>query len=217
MNEDFERRISLEHALASEPDLAGVQIAVVVSGTEAMLSGEVRRYAQKLRACKTARSFAGIKNVTDRIRVVPDPSFLVNDDTLLALIRKTLRKQLGFASDALTLQVRKGVVSIIGQLRWKYQRDLILEAVADVDNVIDIQLHIEVPETMQKSISKSEITDVISCAEVSGLHVEIVGNKVIVNGLVSSDAHKAEVTRKLKSVPGVAEVENLLYLQPANS
>lgn len=207
-----QRRESIAEAFRKDGTLHGTSISIEVLGNVAVLGGTVQKYSQKVSACQHARNVPGVKTVSDKITVIPKPEKPVTDDQLLATINKALRKQLGLSSDKLATFVLNGEVSISGNLKWKYQKQLVFDEIAMIDGVTDIKLQVNVPETLQKSISKSEITEAIDSPAVSGLHVEIIGNKVVINGLVTSDEQKDEVTRKIKAVPGVVEVENLLYL-----
>jgi osmotically-inducible protein OsmY len=68
--EELERQIAITEALQDIPEMEGAKVKVRASGDSILLEGTVISDAQKSRADQVSRSFAGVQNVENRLRIV---------------------------------------------------------------------------------------------------------------------------------------------------
>ena len=128
-----------------------------------------------------------------------------------------LKWQVGLPADRITVKVERGIVTLTGEVEWKYQitdaESVIhkLTGVVDVINQIRLatpaQAH-EVKEKIQKALERSAELEAL------GITVQTDGGKVVLRGKVRAWYERDVAERAAWSAPGVTAVEDHLTVEP---
>ena len=112
---DADVQTAVQTALAANPDLAGVSVAVL--NQVATLTGTVKDDAAKAYAESTASAVQNVKSVINNIEVVPPvPDFTAIDAALNTALADALKDH-----KTVKAEVKDGVVTLTGEIR---KRDL---------------------------------------------------------------------------------------------
>lgn len=210
---DFNIKKQIEKALENSL-LIHCEINVKVENGEAILSGYVDRYNKKEVAKKIAHEVEGIRLVTESLIVELNDSDIRNDSEIETAIHEKFSKNFGYAHTDVHVSVRNGYVSLEGRLAWKYQKDLAVECISSINGIKDINNNIFIPETAESLVNEKDVLAAIYSDRsiTSDIKVEIFRYKVIVKGSIKNRNQKNLVTRLVRSVAGVNEVENFLTI-----
>ncbi len=112
---DADVQTAVQTALAANPDLAGVSVAVL--NQVATLTGTVKDDAAKAYAATTATAVQNVKSVINNIQVVPPaPDYTALDAALNTGLADALKDH-----KTVKAEVKDGVVTLTGEIR---KRDL---------------------------------------------------------------------------------------------
>ena len=113
------------------------------------------------------------------------------------------------------VKVEDGIVTLEGQVEWEYQRSSAKDAVDHLLGVRNVVNNISV----KPKVSVADIKNKISAAfhrtatiDADRISVEVIGNKVILEGKVRSYAEKEDAMDAAWAAPGITTVENNLEL-----
>lgn len=212
MKSDHNLKKQLEKAFEASSLLAGCTINAEVNQGETILTGYVDKYCYKDIAKKIAKEVEGTKQVIDSLTVLLNEGEKFSDEEIESVIIEKFRKNFGTAHKDVKATVKEGFVSLDGRLNWRYQKELAVECISCINGIKGISNNIFVPETIETSISEKDILAAIygDYSITSDIKVEIFGHKVILKGSVENVNQKNLVTRLVRSVKGVNEVENFL-------
>jgi osmotically-inducible protein OsmY len=214
---DSQIKDDVEEELQFDPDIDATDIAVSVNSGVVTLTGFVRSYLQKMEAEADAKRVAGVLGVVNDIEVRlpnidqrPDPE--IARDAIAQI-----KNELPNAWDKIRVVVRKGWVTLEGEVEWNYQRERAEEAVKRVVGVTGVTNSIEVkPQTAPEAIKRRIEEALRRSAEVdaSGITVETNGDEVILRGTVRSWAERQDAERAAWWAPGVKAVRNYIVVSP---
>jgi len=157
----------------------------------------------------------GVKSITEKIAVKLNDSDKSSDRQIESDITERFMKNFGSSYKDIIIVVRDGNVLLEGQLKWKYQKDLAEECIFDVKGITGIENNILIPERPKSGINEKDVFASIygNPSITTEIQVEILGNRVILKGKVHNIEQKNLVTRLVRNVPGVQEVENFLTIE----
>jgi len=214
---DSKIKQDVEEELQFDPDIDATDIAVSVNSGVVTLTGFVRSYLQKMEAEADAKRVAGVLGVVNDIEVRlpnidqrPDPE--IARDAIAQI-----KNELPNAWDKIRVVVRKGWVTLEGEVEWNYQRDRAEDAVKRVVGVAGVTNSIEVkPQTVPVEIKRKIEEALRRSAEVdaSRINVETNGDEVILTGTVRSWAERQDAERAAWWAPGVKAVRNNIIVSP---
>ncbi|RZJ35674.1 MAG: BON domain-containing protein [Flavobacterium sp.] len=209
MKTDRNLQKQIEKALESNLSLKGTSVSVTVENGQATLAGCTDKYFKKGIAKKMAKEIQGIKNVVEDIAIVSEA---IADADIKAQISEKFAKNFGIAHNSIQISVNEGNVHLEGTLKWKYQKELAEECILHVDGIRSIENNIFIPLTVESPIKEKDVFAAIygDPSVKSDIRIEIVGSRIILKGNVASTDEKNLVTRLVRNVPGVTEVENFL-------
>ncbi|WP_146171782.1 BON domain-containing protein [Flavobacterium magnum] len=218
MKSDSNIRQQVVKALEANTLLQAPEIAVEVHDGHVTLTGFADKFYKKDLAKKTAREVEGIKSVHEDIRIVIADASRISDDEIQNRIARQFVKNFGNAHHDIKSIVKDGCIWLEGRLKWKYQKDLAGECISGIDGIKTIENNITVPDTIDAAISEKDVFAAIygDHSITSDIRIEIVGNRVILKGSVENVDQKNLVTRLVRTVPGVKEIENFLFAQRAS-
>jgi osmotically-inducible protein OsmY len=204
-----------------DPQLTKIapQIGVAVKDEVVTLSGTVNHYFQRLAAEDAAQRVAGVKVVAVDIEVSGDEIPDVRTDSQIAeAVRNALTWHSAVNEDLINITVDNGWVYLNGIANWEYERKAAQNA---IENILGVKGVINNVTIKTEAVEPAEIKKKISAAfhrhataDSSNISVEVSGSKVKLTGKVTSWAEKKDAGDVAWSMPGIAEVENLLEINP---
>lgn len=215
MKKDIEIQEDVISQLKWEPFLKASDIGVVVKNGIVTLSGTVANYSQKLAAERAAKKVTGVRGIAEDIQIGVSPVFRKNDTEIAESVLNALKWHSAVPEEKVKVKVEDGIVTLEGEVEWEYQRSSAKDAVDHLLGVRNVVNNISV----KPKVSVADIKNKISAAfhrtatiDADRISVEVVGNKVILEGKVRSYAEKEDAMDAAWAAPGITTVENNLEL-----
>lgn len=115
--------------------------------------------------------------------------------------------------------VEHGRVTLEGVVDWNYQRRSADKCVRYLAGVRDVNNHVVVKPSANQVAVRAEIEAALlrnAELEAENIHVSVRADRVILSGTVQSWLEREEAERAAWSSPGVADVDNLLIVNPVH-
>jgi len=202
--------------LKYEPSIHPSEIGVTAKDGIVGLTGDVQSYIEKYAAVHAAERVAGVKAVTDELKVDLPAYHVRNDEDIARAALNALQWNVSVPADHIKVKVGSGWITLEGEVDYKYQRTAAENAVCNLTGVKGVSNLI----TLRRlEVSPSEVKTNIEqalrrAAEIDAdkITVSVVKDKVVPNGKVSSWAEREEAERAAWSAPGVNEVVDYLVI-----
>ena len=212
---DLQLRQDVLDELEFEPSVNAAHIGVAANRGVITLTGFVTNYAEKAAAERAARRVKGVKAIAEEIEVRLPSDTKRSDDEIAARALDILKWQVGVPADRIKVTVEKGIVTLMGEVDWQFQKTDAEHVVHKLTGVIDVinQMRVasavrasEVKEKIQKALERS--ADV----EASRITVQTEGGRVVLSGKVRAWYERDIAERAAWSAPGVTEVQDHLTI-----
>jgi len=203
--------------LEYEPSVNAAHIGVGVNAGVVTLTGFVSSYSEKLAAERAARRVRGVKAIAEEIEIRLPSDKKVADDEIAGRAVDILKWRVGFPANRINVKVEKGIVTLTGDVDWRFQKSEAeavvhnLTGVAGVANLIRVNSAVQVPEVkekIQKALHRSADLDA------SRITVQTDGGKVVLGGKVHASYERDIAERAAWSAPGVTEVQDHILIEP---
>jgi osmotically-inducible protein OsmY len=200
--------------LKYEPSISASQIGVTAKDGIVGLTGNVQSYAAKYAAAHAAERVAGVKAVTDELKVDLPAYHVRNDQDIATAAVNALQWDVWVPADRIKVRVDDGWITLEGEVEYKYQQDAAEDAVCNLTGVKGVtnMVTLKRPEVSPSEVKTSIEQALRRAAEIDAdkIQVSVVNDKVVLNGKVSSWAERQEAERAAWSAPGVNEVVDYL-------
>jgi len=215
MISDLQLRQDVLDELEFEPSINAAHIGVAANRGVVTLTGFVTNYAEKAAVERAARRVKGVKAIAEEIKVRLPSDTKRSDDEIAARALDILKWQVGVPADRITVKVERGIVTLMGDVDWQFQKTDAEHVVHKLTGVIDVvnQIRVaspvrasEVREKIQKALERS--ADV----EASRITVQTEGGRVVLSGKVRAWYERDIAERAAWSAPGVTEVQDHLTI-----
>ena len=201
-----------------EPGIRAAEIGVAVKDGVVSLTGNVDSYSKKWAAARAARRVAGVKSVTEDIKLSPPVSLKRADADIALSATTTLYWNVMVPSDSVKVTARDGWLTLSGEVDFYYQKNAAEDAVRHMVGVLGVinRITIKPPTPI---VNAPELKNGIAGAlkrnarllkVAEKIKVEVSGSKVILSGSVGSWADREEAEYAAFCAPGISEVDNRL-------
>lgn len=206
-------RQDVEEELACEPSVNAPSIGVALEDGVVTLSGHVASHAEKVAAEHAAARVRGVRAVVSNLEVkLPESSRPTDQEIAQAAIHALSWNAL-VPADCITVEVENGLISLAGEVDWRYQKSAAYETVCNLKGVKGVNDGVRIrPRTISASV-RAHIDEALRRrfgAPKGHIVVETRGDHVTLRGTVNSLAERGEVERAAWTTPGVCHVNNNL-------
>lgn len=212
---DGQLQMDVLNELKWEPGVRHAKIGVSVDNGVVTLSGLVPTYSEKVIAEQTARRVKGVRAVAEDLEVRLDYQPKTSDAEIAKRVADVLEWNSLIPNDKISVTVEDRVVRLMGNVDWKYQKDLAFKDASKITGVIRVDNWIEVSPTAQKEVIRDRIEDAFERqADLDAEKVQVMteGHKVILSGKVGSWNQRSIAERAAWAAPGVTQVEDNLVV-----
>ncbi len=195
--------------LEFEPSIDAADIGVTADSGTVTLTGHVRTFAQRVKAEEIARRVNGVRAIAQEIEVRPVGAHMSADDEIAKRIVQRLDWNTSIPAGNVKAKVEKGWVTLTGQVEWHYQRDLASEEVRYLTGVMGVTNQITIKQQVSSTDVRRHIEDALKRdaeVEAKAIRVNVLGNKVTLEGKVRTWAERQAAERAAWSTRGVANV-----------
>jgi osmotically-inducible protein OsmY len=216
MKNDNDLRRDVEHQLEWEPSVDERQIGVSVVDGVVTLTGEVKSYAEKWKAERTAEQVSGVKAIANRIEV--HLSGQRSDTDVAEAAVHALKWNVMVPSEQIKVEVDKGWVKLVGIVNFDYQRRAAERAVRNLPGVRGISNLIVVRPKLEPDHMKQKIEETFKREALMDAHridVDVSGSEVTLRGTVRTWLERHEAEKAAWSAPGVTAVHNYVTVDPS--
>jgi osmotically-inducible protein OsmY len=218
MDRDAELQKSVRQELEWDPRVDAGHIGVSVEDGVVTLTGHVESYTERIAAVRAAERVHGVRAVADEIVVEPAFSAPVDDTDLAEEIVRRFRWNV-LIPEEVKVEVRDGIVTLWGEVRWSFQRKAAERAVRDVRGVRDVDNQITVksrekpkPEEIERRIA--DTIERMADLEARRIAITTTDGAVRLRGTVHSLYEKRLAEEAALATPGVTKIENDLVVVP---
>ncbi|HML29205.1 MAG TPA: BON domain-containing protein [Hyphomicrobium sp.] len=214
MNDTQLRQLVIDE-LEFEPSIDASHIGVAASAGVITLTGHVRTYAEKVAAMKAARRVKGVRAIAQEMEVHYPGEMKTADEEIAKRILSVLKWDAMIPDDKVKVTVQKGWVNLSGGLDWQYQKNAAEDAARRLTGVIGVTNAIAVKPPVQAGDIKKKIEAALARnahVEAEGIRIDVLNNRVSLEGVVDSWEDRDIVENAAWSVPGVLAVDDRLVI-----
>ena len=205
-----------------EPKVDPAHLGVIAKSGVVTLTGFVDSFAAKAAAEAAAKRVRGVRAIAEEIEIRLPHDRKQADDEIAERALRILAWSVHVPSDSIQIKVERGVVTLAGEVPYRYQSESAATHVAQLGGVRGvvnlIGLRSEPDSSTRPGSVKSRIQSaLLRNAEVdaAGIHVETDGSHVTLSGTVRSWAERRTAEDAAWAAPDVDRVSNnLLVIQP---
>ena len=198
--------------LEYEPSVNASNIGVTAKDGIVGLTGNVKSYAERSSAVHAAQRVAGVKAVTDEMKVDLPVFHVRNDEDIARAALNALEWDVWVPTKLVKVKVDNGWITLEGEVDFKYQKTAAESAVRNLTGVKGVSnlINLKKPTVLPSEVKVKIDNALRRAAEVDAEHIKVsvVGDKVILRGEVSSWAERDVAERAAWSAPGVNTVED---------
>ena len=208
MKSDSQTKLDVLAELKWDAEIDESKIGVAVTNGAVTLTGHVPSYRQKMATKRATKRVAGVLAVVDKTEVLLESEHHATDEGLAERIANVLKWNVS-APNNIKAEVRKGIVTLTGEVDWHYQRANILKNVEHVGGVIDVVNFINIkPRATATDVQHSIRSALQRHADVEAAKIVIAvsNGTVTLSGTVDSMAEMDRIEDAVWAASGVTRV-----------
>lgn len=215
MKSDSQIKQDVLAELKWDAEVDEAKIGVSVSNGAVTLTGHVPTFLQKIAAVKAAKGVAGVLAVVNNIDVQLAREHQTTDEGLAERLANVLRWNVSASAQGIKAEVKKGVVTLTGEVAWQYQRANIAKNIEHVGGVVNVINLISVKPRATASDVQQRIKDALQRhaeLEANKISVVVSDGTVTLSGTVESIDEMDRVEAAAWNAPGVSRVIDNLHV-----
>jgi osmotically-inducible protein OsmY len=212
---DMNLRTAILDELEWEPSIDAEHIGVAVDDGIVTLSGHVHSYAEKIATETAVRRVKGVRGIAEEIEVRFPGDKKTADDQIAKRALDVIQWASTIPADKVQVKVQSGIVTLMGEVEWFYQKDDAENAVRKLSGVRAVVNDIRIKQRPQVADIKQKIKSALKRnaeIEAQSIKVSIMNGKVTLDGKVKSWFERDLAERTAWSAGGVTNVEDRIQI-----
>lgn len=192
-----------------EPRVHLTDLVIVVDGGVATITGHLSSLEDKAVVSAIVESVRGVRAIAEEIEIWPITAHTLSDVEIARRVAKILNWNTKVPKDRIVTTVRRGWVTLRGDVFWRYQSRAAEEAVRQLVGVRGISNQLKVvPAAYPKNIDARLRSALNRNAEVdaAAIRITVDGSVVRLEGEVHYLTQRSSVERVAWNAPGVTNV-----------
>ena len=217
--DDAEIVRSIRTAIARDPRVAGAQVEASSQDGIVTLTGTVRSLAAREAAAETAETISGVWRVDNRLEVRARPA--PTDAEIAREAERAIARAAAIDEDAVTVEVSRGVVTLLGSVATPYARIVAEEVIGRIPGVRGLDNRIEAPERAAPPLGDAELLqNVIAHLEAhpyvdrDRIQVTVANGEVMLRGQVEDWRAAREAVRAAYEAGATNVLDDIEVVQP---
>ena len=199
-----------------EPSIDAAHIGVAADDHVVTLTGSVPSYYQKVTAERAAERVFGVQALANDIDVAFPGSHGLSDTDIAGAALDGLHRSVSVPKAGIDVTVSHGIITLRGNVEWRYQRQAAENAVRDLEGVVDVVNLIGVKPRPSKTVVKQNIQSAFqrnAVLDARRIEIETLNGTITLRGTVHSAQERREAERAAWAAPGARDVENHLNVR----
>jgi osmotically-inducible protein OsmY len=195
------------------PEIQETEIGVIVKNGAVILAGTVSKYAEKEAAKHAAKRIKGVKAVADEIEVKLPSQMIGSDEEIAHHIANIFEWNTQIPGDDIKASVRKGIVTLSGEVDWQYQKNYVKQHIQGIKGVKSVMNDIIIRKRATARDVKNEIVRALhrhAGLEAANVNVSVVNGTVTLDGKVDTYYDMDVVEDAVWAAPGVTHLVDKL-------
>jgi osmotically-inducible protein OsmY len=216
MTSDEELQADVLAELKWDPRVHGNAIGVIAKDGAITLTGVVESYAEKIAVERAAKRVKGVRAIAEDIEVKLPDEMSSSDEGIAERIARLVAWTSTLRNAKVLAEVRKGYVTLSGEVDHPYQKQIVAQRVGEIDGVTgltnDIKVRASPSEVHARDVVR-QITRALhrhASIEASNIHVSVADGKVKLEGTIPTFPERELVEEAVWATAGVKELDDNL-------
>lgn len=210
VNNDHKLKTDVTAELSYEPSLSADHIGVTAENGVVTLTGHVDAYWKKSAAERAAGRVKGVKAIAENMEVRLSGHPKRADDEIAQAALNTFSWNSSIPDDAVKVRVEKGVVTLTGEVPWRYQHDEVARTIRNLSGVTNVYNNLSVKKRPDTAKIQDDIGNALHRSWFSDDDVKVTakGGEIHLTGHVESWADRQRAGTIAWRASGATSVDN---------